>query len=141
MRARLPARTESRAIPWVTYSDPELAHVGLTERAAREGHGQIRVLRWPFAENDRARCENLDDGLVKVVTNPRGRILGASIVGPHAGELIQPWVLAISKKIGIGSMAGVPRGVLGRRSVCFLSHTRAFIVRPLRRACSSHGLP
>jgi len=102
---RLPAKVDDGAVPWVTYTDPELAHVGLGEAAARARHGAIRVLRWPFAENDRARCERQADGLVKVVTTPRGRILGASIVGAHAGELIHPWVLALSRKLGIGAMA------------------------------------
>ncbi len=102
---RLPAKVDDRAVPWVTYTDPELAHVGLTEDAAKARHGSIRVLRWPFAENDRARCERQDHGLVKVVATPRGRVLGASIVGPHAGELIHPWVLAISQGLGVGAMA------------------------------------
>jgi pyruvate/2-oxoglutarate dehydrogenase complex dihydrolipoamide dehydrogenase (E3) component len=102
---RLPARVSTAAIPWVTYTEPELAQVGLTEDAARERHGAIRILRWPFAENDRARTERVAGGFVKVVTSPRGRILGASIVGPQAGELIQPWVLAIARGLGIGAMA------------------------------------
>jgi pyruvate/2-oxoglutarate dehydrogenase complex dihydrolipoamide dehydrogenase (E3) component len=102
---RLPAKVDDRAVPWVTYTEPELAHVGLTEAAARDRHGDIRILRWPFAENDRARCEHLEGGLVKVVTTPRGRILGASIVGAHAGELIHSWVIALSRNLGIGAMA------------------------------------
>ncbi len=104
---RLPARVETRAVPWVTYTDPELAHVGLSEAAARRAHGRIRVLRWPFAENDRAQAERRTDGLVKVVATPRGRILGASILGAHAGESIQPWILAISRRIGLSAMAGM----------------------------------
>jgi len=104
---RLPAKVDDGAVPWVTYTDPELAHVGLTEGAAKARHGSIRVLRWPFAENDRARCERQDHGFVKVVTTPRGRVLGASIVGAHAGELIHPWVLAISKGLGVGAMAQI----------------------------------
>ncbi len=102
---RLPAKADSRAVPWVTYTEPELAHVGMSETAARDRHAQIRVLRWPFAENDRARCEHQDDGFVKVMTTARGRILGASMVGAHAGELIQPWVLALSKGLNIGAVA------------------------------------
>jgi pyruvate/2-oxoglutarate dehydrogenase complex dihydrolipoamide dehydrogenase (E3) component len=115
---RLPTKVERRAVPWVTYTDPELAQVGLGEEAARAAHGAIRVLRWPFSENDRARCEHREDGLVKVVTTPRGRILGASIVGPRAGELIQPWVLAISRKLGIGAVARMiaPYPTLGEAS-------------------------
>jgi pyruvate/2-oxoglutarate dehydrogenase complex dihydrolipoamide dehydrogenase (E3) component len=115
---RWPAKVDDRAVPWVTYTDPELAHVGLGEAAARERHGDIRILRWPFAENDRARCERRTDGLVKVVTTPRGRVLGASIVGAHAGELIQPWVLALSQKLGVGAVAQMiaPYPTLGEAS-------------------------
>ena len=104
---RLPAKVDYRAVPWVTYTDPELANVGLTEAKAREQHGEIRVLRWPFAENDRAQAEHATDGFVKVITDPRGLILGAGIVGAHAGELLQPWILAISQKLKIGAMAGI----------------------------------
>jgi len=104
---RLPAKVDTRAVPWVTYTAPELAQVGLTEDRAREQAGDIRVLRWPFAENDRARAERETDGLVKVITTPRGRILGAGIVGAHAGELIHAWVLAIGQKIKIGAVAGM----------------------------------
>ena len=115
---RLPAKVETRAVPWVTYTDPELAHVGLSEEAARRTHGRIRVLRWPFAENDRARAERRTDGLVKVVATPRGRILGASILGAHAGESIQPWILAIARRIGLSAMAGTiaPYPTLGEAS-------------------------
>ncbi len=104
---RLPARVDTHAVPWVTYTAPELAQVGLTEDRARKQAGDIRVLRWPFAENDRARAERETDGLVKVITTPRGRILGAGIVGAHAGELIHAWVLAIGQKIKIGAVAGM----------------------------------
>jgi pyruvate/2-oxoglutarate dehydrogenase complex dihydrolipoamide dehydrogenase (E3) component len=112
---RLPARVSTAAIPWVTYTEPELAHVGLAEAAARERHGEVRILRWPFAENDRARTERLTEGLIKVVTSRRGRILGATIAGPQAGELIQPWVLAIARGLGIAAMAQlvVPYPTLG----------------------------
>jgi pyruvate/2-oxoglutarate dehydrogenase complex dihydrolipoamide dehydrogenase (E3) component len=103
---RLPAKVETRAVPWVTYTDPELAQVGLTEAAARREHGAIRVLRWPFAENDRARAERSAEGLVKVIATPRGRVLGASILGAQAGELIQPWTLAIAQGIKLSAMAG-----------------------------------
>jgi len=118
---RLPAKVETRAVPWVTYTDPELAQVGLTEAAARRKHGAIRVLRWPFAENDRARAERSVEGLVKVIASPRGKILGASILGAQAGELIQPWTLAIAQGIKISAIAGViapypTRGEAGKRA-------------------------
>ena len=117
---RLPAKVDYRALPWVTYTDPELAHVGLTERQARERHGEIRVLKMPFADNDRAQAERQTSGQVKVIVTAKGEILGASIVGGHAGELLQPWVLAISAKLKIGAMAQIiapypTRGEINKR--------------------------
>ena len=102
----LPVKANA-VIPWVTYTDPELAHVGLTEAQARKDHGSaIKMLRWPFHDNDRAQAEGRTEGLVKVVTSAQGKILGASIVGPQAGELIQPWVLALTRGLKIGAMVG-----------------------------------
>ncbi len=105
----LPAKADPGLIPWVTYTDPELAQVGLTEAAARErhGHDNVRILTWPFAENDRAIATGDTDGLVKVVTTKRGQVLGCSIAGAHAGELILPWCLAIQNRLKIGAMAQV----------------------------------
>ncbi|MAW85422.1 MAG: dihydrolipoamide dehydrogenase [Phyllobacteriaceae bacterium] len=103
---RLPARANDGIIPWVTYTDPELAHVGLTEDAARERHGRISVLRWPYAENDRAQAEHRTEGLIKVVTGRKGRILGATIAGAHAGEMINLWALALSKGMTVRDIAG-----------------------------------
>lgn len=95
-------------MPWVTYTDPELAHIGLNEAMARGKHGgDIRILRFPFAENDRAIATGKTGGLVKVITTPKGRILGCSILGAGAGELILPWCLAIQNKLKIGAMAQV----------------------------------
>jgi pyruvate/2-oxoglutarate dehydrogenase complex dihydrolipoamide dehydrogenase (E3) component len=104
---RLPATVDYRAVPWVTYTRPELAHVGLTEAAAHAAHGTVRVLRWPFADNDRAQAEKLTDGLIKVVVSRRGRVLGASILGAHAGELILPWVMAVKTRARIGVLANL----------------------------------
>ena len=104
---RLPAKAKKTAhIPWVTYTDPELAHVGLREEAARALHGDINILRFPFAENDRAQAERNADGMIKIVTARNGKILGVSMVGPHAGDLLQPWVMAVSQGLKIGTMAG-----------------------------------
>ena len=104
---RMPAKVDYRAVPWVTYTAPELAQVGLTEQAARDAHGDITVLRASFAENDRARAEDETHGLLKVITNRKGVILGASMVGENAGELIQSWCLPISKGLKIKDMAGL----------------------------------
>lgn len=101
---RLPAKTTNRVVPWVTYTDPELAHVGMTEEDARKKHGKVNVLRWPYHENDRAQAERETAGHVKVVVGPKGHILGATIVGAHAGELIQMWSLAITRNLKIKAM-------------------------------------
>jgi pyruvate/2-oxoglutarate dehydrogenase complex dihydrolipoamide dehydrogenase (E3) component len=101
---RIPAKVDNSQVPWVTFTDPELAHVGLTEHEARQKHTKIGVLRWPYHENDRAQAERHTEGHVKVVTDAKGRILGASIVGAEAGELIQMWALAISQKLNIKAM-------------------------------------
>ncbi|QPC86598.1 dihydrolipoamide dehydrogenase [Mesorhizobium sp. NBSH29] len=98
---RLPAKENRTIIPWVTYTDPELAHVGLGEEAARKEHGTIRVLRWPLGENDRAQTERQTEGHIKLIASKRGKILGASIVGAHAGEMIHMWALAISKGMSL----------------------------------------
>ncbi|MEQ8639853.1 MAG: FAD-dependent oxidoreductase [Alphaproteobacteria bacterium] len=142
---RLPVRVSTHALPWVTYSDPELAHVGLIEAAARQAHGDhVRVLRWAFGENDRAQTERDTHGLVKVVVGRRGRILGATIVGPHAGELIQPWTLAMANALKIGAMANVvapypTRGEASKRAAgsyytdALFSHRTRRLVRFLSR--------
>ncbi len=102
---RIPAKAETKTVPWVTYSAPELAQVGMTEAAARTAGHQIKVLRWPFHDNDRALAEGQTRGLVKVISTAKGEILGCGIVGAHAGELIHTWVLAISQNIKIGGIA------------------------------------
>ena len=112
---RLPARADRHAMPWVTYTDPELANVGMTEATARERYPGVRVERWPLADNNRARAEQATEGLIKLVADRRGRVLGAGIVGLHAGELLQPWILAIDKRLRLSTMAGliVPYPTLG----------------------------
>ncbi|MPZ29486.1 MAG: dihydrolipoamide dehydrogenase [Rhodospirillales bacterium] len=116
---RAPARLDAAIVPWATYTDPELAQVGLSERQAREKHGDaIRILRWKLAENDRAQTERATEGMVKAITDRHGRILGAAIAAPHAGELIQPWCLAIAKRLKISALAGFvpPYPTLGEAS-------------------------
>ncbi len=98
---------DAAAVPWVTYTDPELAQVGLTEAEARKARGDIRVLRSPLIENDRAQTERATDGLIKVVTARNGRVLGASIVGRHAGDLVYPWIGAVQRKQKIGALANI----------------------------------
>ncbi|MGE0254871.1 MAG: NAD(P)/FAD-dependent oxidoreductase [Alphaproteobacteria bacterium] len=141
---RLPVDATPRAVPWVTYTDPELAHVGLTEAQARARHGdRVRVTVAPFADNDRARAERRTAGMVKVVAGRAGRILGCSIAGAHAGELIQPWVLALSRGLKLSAMAAVVApyptlGEAGKRAAgawyedALFSPTTRALVRLLR---------
>lgn len=103
---RLPARSDLRALSWVIYTDPELAQVGMTEAQARQSHGDsIRVLRAEFADNDRAQTENAVRGFIKAIVTRGGRVLGVTIVGRTAGELVLPWALAMSKNIKVGALA------------------------------------
>lgn len=104
---RLPAKLDYGNIPWVTYTDPEIAHVGETETEARARYMKINVLRWHLAENDRAQAMRETEGQIKVVTDMHSRILGCTIVGPNAGELILPWVLAKSRGLKLSAMASL----------------------------------
>jgi pyruvate/2-oxoglutarate dehydrogenase complex dihydrolipoamide dehydrogenase (E3) component len=100
---RLSAKVDYAAVPSVIYTDPEIATVGLGENAARDRVSKIRVLRWPFSENDRAQAERATSGHVKVVTTAAGKVLGASIVGAGAGDLIVPWALAVREELDVAS--------------------------------------
>jgi pyruvate/2-oxoglutarate dehydrogenase complex dihydrolipoamide dehydrogenase (E3) component len=104
---RLPARVDYAALPRVTYTDPELAQVGPTEAEARVAGHEVRVLRWPLAENDRAQAERRTEGLVKLVATPAGRVLGAGILAPHAGEMIGLWTLAVLRQEKLSTLAGM----------------------------------
>ncbi len=103
---RMPVTNRTDHIPWATYTDPEMAHVGMTEAEAQKAHGdKLEVLRFDYAENDRARAELKTKGLIKVMV-VKGKPVGASIVGAAAGEQISLWALAISKGLKIADMAG-----------------------------------
>ncbi len=105
MLFRLPAKIDDSAVPWVTYTDPELAHVGLSLKSATDQGLEAKEVEFALDGNDRARAELRTEGKVIAVVGKKGLILGASILAPQAGEMIQPWILAISKKMKIGAMA------------------------------------
>ncbi len=109
MLFRLPfTKVSYAALPRVTYCDPELAQIGLTEAEAREqGHDELAILRWPVAENDRAVAEGLTDGLVKLVVGKGGRLLGAGVLAPHAGEMAGMFGLMIGRKLPLSALAGM----------------------------------
>jgi pyruvate/2-oxoglutarate dehydrogenase complex dihydrolipoamide dehydrogenase (E3) component len=113
----LPARA-SAPIPRATYTDPELAQVGLTEPEARAALGaDLTVVRWAYDDNDRARAEGRTAGLIKVMV-VKGRPVGAGIVGAQAGELIGLWSLALSTGLKMSALAGMvaPYPTLGELS-------------------------
>lgn len=104
----LPAgRMRRGAVARVIPTDPEIAETGLSEAEAREHHRRIRVLRWPFSETDRAQYQRAPSGHVKIITTARGTILGAGIVGPEAGELINLCTLAISQGMTAAGLASI----------------------------------
>ncbi|MFT4783680.1 MAG: pyruvate/2-oxoglutarate dehydrogenase complex dihydrolipoamide dehydrogenase (E3) component [Paracoccaceae bacterium] len=101
----LPAKATTRHIPWATYTDPELAHVGLTEAQAQKAHGRaLEIVRFPYHENDRAIAEGKTKGLIKVMI-VKGRPVGASIAGAQAGELIGMWAMAIANNLKMSAIA------------------------------------
>ncbi|GMG83200.1 FAD-dependent oxidoreductase [Paralimibaculum aggregatum] len=103
---RLPVRAKDDHLPKVTFTDPEIAEVGLTEAGAATRGETVEIHRAPFSGNDRAIAEGETEGLVKLIASPKGRILGAGIAGPHAGELIQIWSLALSKGLRVKDISG-----------------------------------
>lgn len=106
-------KADYRVVPWVTFLDPEVARVGLTEAQARARHPRVEVLRIPMSRVDRARMLGAPKGFVKLITAPRrvvgrlggGRLVGAHIVGPHAGELLHEAVLAMQADVFAGRLA------------------------------------
>ncbi len=114
----LPAKASMAHIPRATYTDPELAQVGMTEAEARTAHGdRLEVLRWPYHDNDRAVATGKTAGLIKVMVM-KGRPVGAGIAGAQAGELIALWALALSSGLKMNAIAGMvaPYPTLGEVS-------------------------
>ena len=133
---RLPARLDYRALPRVTYTDPELAQVGPTEDEARAAGRRVSVLRWEMAENDRAQAERDTAGMVKLVVE-RGRVIGAGILAPHAGEMIGQWTLAIERALPVRASAELiapypTRAEAGKRAAGAYYGARLFAPRTRR---------
>lgn len=103
----LPAKIEERVIPWCTFSDPELARVGISEAEAQQQGIQYKVYTFPFKDIDRAQAEGETEGFAKIITDPKGKLLGAALAGPNAGELIHEYVLAIAKRMKASDLSGV----------------------------------
>ncbi len=102
----LPGRRREAVMPRCLYTDPELAQVGLIEIEAEKQGRQVRVTTWPLAKNDRAIATEATAGFVKIIADRRGRLMGVTIVAPHAGELIYTYSLALNKKLRLSALAG-----------------------------------
>jgi pyruvate/2-oxoglutarate dehydrogenase complex dihydrolipoamide dehydrogenase (E3) component len=101
-------KVDYRALPWVTYTDPELARVGLTEREARDRHGKdVRVFRRPFDQVDRAIADGETQGMVKLITRRNGELLGGHVLGAGAGQMIGEITLALKHKLGVNALASL----------------------------------
>jgi pyruvate/2-oxoglutarate dehydrogenase complex dihydrolipoamide dehydrogenase (E3) component len=129
---RLPARVSATPPVRVTYTAPELAQVGMILAQAGDG---ARALTWPFAENDRAIAEGDTIGLVKLVVDRRGRLVGAGIVGPGAGEMIGLYALALAERTKLSALAGLvlpypTRGEAGKRALGTMFAERIFGAGP-----------
>lgn len=104
---RMPIAMDDTIVPWVTFTSPELAHVGMSEAEARAEYGaRVKVLTSTYLGNDRAQAEGLTEGRLKLIAGPRGRLLGADIVGAQAGEIINLLSLALSQKMTMKDLAG-----------------------------------
>jgi pyruvate/2-oxoglutarate dehydrogenase complex dihydrolipoamide dehydrogenase (E3) component len=99
------SKVDYSAIPMVTYTDPEVGRVGLTEREARDRHGRVDVYRYELNDLDRAIVDGHDEGFVQIVTKTNGKIVGATIVGSSAGELLMPLVLSIKRGIKLPQLS------------------------------------
>jgi pyruvate/2-oxoglutarate dehydrogenase complex dihydrolipoamide dehydrogenase (E3) component len=95
-----------RALPWVTYTEPELASVGLNEVRAREAGTAYRLVSVDMSDNDRARAEGETGGRMKILYDGKKRVLGVQIAGPHAGEMLMPGVFAVSEGWKLGKFLG-----------------------------------
>ncbi len=138
MLFRLPAKQRELFVPRLVLADPELAQVGLTEAEARKQTRSPRILRQPYADNDRAQAEGHGEGHVKLVIGRDDRILGVGIAGANAGELIAPWTLALSKGLTLRDMAAQlapapTMGEIGKRAAIayFASMAAATVLRRL----------
>jgi len=128
-------KVDYRVMPRVTFTDPEVAQVGLTEREARERGVEYEVTRYSLDDLDRAMAENSARGFVKVLTEPgRDRVLGATVVGKEAGELLAEWVLAMKQGVGLKKLLGTIH------SYPTLSEANKYAAGNWQRANSPEGL-
>lgn len=120
-------KADYRVVPWVTYTDPELGRVGLTEEEAKKEYGEknIQVFRFQFEDVDRAVIEGEGHGLIKLLCDKKNQILGVHVLGPNAGELLHEYVLAMKAKIPITQIS---------QSI----HVYPTLAQSVKRACDQY---
>ena len=99
-------KMDKRVVPWATFTDPELARVGLSEDEARKQHGEIKIYKYSFKDHDRAVIDGETEGLIKLVCDKKGKILGASILGVGAGDLINEYIFAMKNNMPLQKISG-----------------------------------
>jgi pyruvate/2-oxoglutarate dehydrogenase complex dihydrolipoamide dehydrogenase (E3) component len=104
---KLPAKVSYGAIPWVTYTTPELAHVGKTVNQCQMLAIEYKVFELNLTENDRALTQGDTKGTIKLIVDKKARVLGVTIVAENAGELLLPWVMMINEKKTLRSLTDV----------------------------------
>ena len=102
----IPKKADYSRVGWCTYTDPEVASIGLNEKRARKEGVEYRVLEESFEKNDRAVAEGDMSGKIKLLLSPHGKLLGCQIIGPHAGELIHEWITVVSGGVSLSTIAG-----------------------------------
>ncbi len=133
---RWPAKVDYAALPRAVFLDPELVQIGLTEAEAREVHGRLNVVSWQVVDNDRAQIERETKGMIKLIADRRGRLLGVSVLAHGASETGNFWSLALSKKMKLRDLTGFISpyptvGEIGKRAA--MSYFARMAQKPLVR--------
>jgi pyruvate/2-oxoglutarate dehydrogenase complex dihydrolipoamide dehydrogenase (E3) component len=144
---RFPMKIDEEHVPWVTFTDPELGHVGATEKALQEQGTDYEVYRFPYSKVDRAVTEHETTGLIKVYARQRdGKIYGADVLGSHAGELICEYAVAMRNGVTLRNLADTihpyPTYGLGARRAAdqwYVRKQSPTLVRLLQRVFGYRG--
>jgi pyruvate/2-oxoglutarate dehydrogenase complex dihydrolipoamide dehydrogenase (E3) component len=132
---RLPVKMDYSVVPWTTFTDPEVAHAGMTEAEAKKKGIKYSVYKHHYGDVDRAVTEVEGEGFIKIITTGwKGKIIGAHIIGPHAGELIPELVIAIKNGLTVKDISSTihvyPTLALGTRQTTDLYFRQKFDSSP-----------
>lgn len=144
---KLPMKIDKKVVSWVTFTEPELAHVGQTETQLNENNVNFEVYRFPYSKIDRALTENEATGLIKIFANKlTGKIYGASVLGAHAGEFISEYALAIKNGVSMRGIADTihpyPSWALGARRAAdqwYIKNQSEWSVKLIKRVFGYRG--